>query len=191
MNQTFSDFELFIIDDASTDESWAIIKSFSDPRIRALRNETNWNDKEMMRRVIFEMAHGEYIAIHHSDNIWKPEKLQKQVDFLDLHSEVGAVFTNVQFIGEDGKPFEDSSHFDTNIFDQPNKTRHEWLNFFFYRGNALCHPSILIRKKCYADCGFYRNGFVQMPDLEMWVRLCLKYEIFVIPEKLIGNRVLI
>ena len=89
LNQTFSDYELFIFDDASTDESWQIIQSYTDPRIHSFRNNENRNDKEGMNKVIFSMATGEYIAVHHSDNIWEPEKLQKQSDFLDTHPEIG------------------------------------------------------------------------------------------------------
>jgi hypothetical protein len=84
---------------------------------------------------------------------------------------------------------QDASHHYYSIFDQPNRTRHEWLNFFWHHGNALCHPSILVRKKCYDECGFYRNGLAQLPDLDMWVRLCMQYEIRVIPDKLVRFRV--
>jgi len=189
LNQSFSDFELFIEDDASTDESWFIIQSYTDPRIQAHRNSQNQNDLEWMRKVILDMAMGEYIAIHHSDDIWEPEKLQKQVDFMDANPQFGAVFTNAQIIDENGKRFKDKSHFYYRIFDQPNRNRYEWLNFFFYNGNALCHPSVLIRKTCYDECGFYRSGLNQIGDYDMWVRLCLKYEIHVIPEKLVRFRV--
>jgi glycosyltransferase involved in cell wall biosynthesis len=187
--QTYQDFELFIEDDASTDESWSIIQGYTDPRIRAFRNPENRHDKQDMRRVIYELATGEYIAIQHSDNVWEPGKLQQQVDFLDAHPGTGAVFTHVQLIGEDGRPFEDPLHTAHRIFDQPNRDRHAWLNFFFYRGNALCHPSVLIRRQCHDECGFYRSGLAQLVDLDMWVRLCLKYEIHVIPEKLVRFRI--
>ncbi len=189
LDQTFADFELFILDDASKDESWTIIQSFSDPRIRSHRNPVNRNDKEWMRKVVFEMGTGEYIAIHHSDNVWEPGKLQKQVDFLDKYAEAGAVFTNARIIDENSAPSKNKGHFYYSIFNQPNRSRFEWLNTFFYHGNVLCHPSTLIRKKCYEECGFYRNGFAQIPDLDMWVRLCLKYEIHVLPEKLVQFRI--
>ncbi len=188
LQQTYADFELIIWDDGSSDDSWEIIRSYSDPRIRAVRNETGksgWG----FRKAIGEVRSGEYIAIHHSDDVWEPQKLERQTAILDEHPDVGAVFSNALIIDEDGAPFTDASHFYYNIFDQPNRTRHEWLNFFFYRSNALCHPSILIRKVCFDDCGPYRFGFAQVGDMDMWVRLCLKYEIYVSPEKLIRFRV--
>jgi hypothetical protein len=189
LHQTFTDFELFIVDDASTDDSSVIIQDYTDPRIRVSKNGLNRNDKLELNRFIRERASGEYIAIHHSDNVWEPEKLQHQVAYLDAHPETGAVFTNAHMIDQDGRPFTDTSHFYYGIFDQPNRSRYEWLRFFWDGTNALCHPSVLIRKKCYEECGFYRNGLAQIADLDMWVRLCLKFDIHVMPEKLTRFRV--
>jgi glycosyltransferase involved in cell wall biosynthesis len=189
LNQTFSDFELFIMDDASSDNSWEIIQSYTDPRIRPLRNQVNRNDKAVMRQIIEERAAGEYFAVHHSDNIWQPGKLQAQVEFMETHPQVGAVFTNALVVDENDREITDANNWYTHIFDQPNRSREEWLNFFFHHGNALCHPSILIRRQCYADCGSYRDGLGQIPDLDMWVRLALKYSIHVLPEKLVHYRV--
>ncbi|NLH94258.1 MAG: glycosyltransferase [Candidatus Cloacimonetes bacterium] len=187
LNQTYTDFKLIILDDASTDNSWQIINSYSDDRIRAYRNEIN--QLADFPEVFPGEAKGEYIAIHHSDDVWETEKLEHQVTFLDQHSEVGAVFTNSTIIGEDGQPFTDHTHFYYNIFNQPNRTRHEWLNYFFFSGNALCHPSLLLRKECYDKCGQYRDGFYSLPDFDMWVRLCFNYEIYVLPLKLVRFRV--
>lgn len=187
INQTYKDFELIIADDASTDNSWDIIKKFTDTRIKAFRNSKN--DGGYFLDLFPQGLKGKYIAIHHSDDIWEPDKLERQVAYLDQNPGIGAVFTNASIIGEDGLPFTDVSHFYYNIFSQPNRTRHQWLNHFFFRGNALCHPSLLIRKECYERCGSYRNGFVQLGDFDMWVRLCFKYEIYVLPQKLVQFRV--
>lgn len=188
LSQTFKDFELHIWDDGSTDNSWEIISSYSDKRIRAVRNKAN-SFLDCFIDHISRSAFSEYIAIHHSDDIWEPQKLEKQVAFLDANPDVGAVFTKVKLIDEDGSPFKDENHLYYKAFEQPNRTRFEWLNHFFYAGNALCHPSILIRRVCYEECGAYRYGLAQLPDFDMWVRLCLKYEIHVLPEKLIQFRI--
>ena len=190
LNQTFSDFELIIGDDASTDESWAIIQSYTDPRIHTYRHEVNKMGCIINEIVSSGQASGDLIAIHHSDDIWEPQKLAKQVAFLDANPEVGALFTTVQIIDEAGNPFQDQNHFYSKRFEQANRTRYEWLNFFFFEGNALCHPSVLLRKECYATCGLYRYGLVQLGDWDMWVRICLKYEIHILPEKLTRFRIL-
>lgn len=189
LNQTFSDFELIIWDDASKDDSWEIIQGYQDQRIKAFRNEEQRRGIFGINKAISEVAQGEYIAIHHSDDVWESEKLEKQVAFLDTYDEIGAVFTNALAIDEKGNPFKDENHFYFKIFDQPNRSRHEWLRFFFEKGNALCHPSVLIRKVCYSDCGLYRYGLAQVGDFDMWVRLCLKHEIHILPEKLVKFRV--
>ena len=190
LEQTFTDFELFIVDDASTDNSWEIINSYSDVRVRAFRSKVNTKYGGDLRKAISELATGEYIAIHHSDDVWEPRKIEKQVAFLNAHPETGAVFTQVSIIDENSDTYEDQSHYYYRIFEQHNRSRYEWLNHFFYYGNALCHPSILIRKICYEDCGLYRYGLAQIADFDMWVRLCLKYEIYILPEKLVRFRVL-
>ena len=187
--QTFDDFELVIWDDASTDESWQIITSFSDPRVKTFRNEVQKRGVWGINKTISELALGEYIAICHSDDVWEPQKLEKQVAFLDANPQIGAAFSWVQIIDETGRPLQDENHVYYKVFEQPNRTRYEWLNHFFYHGNALCHPSVLIRKACYDECGVYRYGFAQLADFDMWVRLCLKYDIHILPEKLVRFRV--
>lgn len=188
LNQTFTDFELIVWDDASTDNSWEIIQSYTDARIKAFRNEKQSLARYGMNKAIQEVACGDYIAIHHSDDAWLPEKLEKQVAFLDANPNIGAVFSDLLVMGENGELLPEDTHSHQKLFAQPNRSRHEWLNHFFYKGNALAHPSVLIRKQCYSTCGMYRFGF-PVADYDMWVRLCMRYEIYVLPEKLTKFRV--
>jgi glycosyltransferase involved in cell wall biosynthesis len=189
LTQTFTDFELIIMDDASTDESWYLIQSYTDPRITKIRNLDSGNITSKVIDVISNVAQGEYIAIHHSDDVWEIDKLEKQVTVLIDNPNTCAVFTHASTITEDGTPLIDESHFYFNIFDQPNRNRYEWLRYFFSYGNALCHPSALIRKKCFEDSGYYATWMWQLDDFDLWVRFAAKFEIYVIPEKLIRFRV--
>ncbi len=91
LNQTFDDFELVIKEDASTDSSWEIIQSYTDPRIKTYRNLVN---REKGFNSYFPEFRGKYIAIHHSDDVWELNKLEKQVEFLDTHPQIGAVFSH-------------------------------------------------------------------------------------------------
>lgn len=189
LDQSFADFELIIWDDASTDESWQIITGYWDYRIKPFRNDLHKRALWGMNKAISEIATGEYVAIHHSDDIWEPQKLEEQVAVLDSHPEVAAVFSNALIITENGELLKNRTNAYFNIFDQPNRTRHEWLNHFFCRGNVLCHPSVLIRKAWFQGKQPYRTGLGLLADLDLWVRICLKNEIFVIPEKLVRYRV--
>lgn len=189
LSQSFQDYELIIWDDASSDHSWEIIQSYHDPRIKAFQNPHHKGPVFGVNKAIFEIAQGKYVAIHHSDDVWDLNKLQKQVDFLEANQNFGAVFTNALAIDERGAQLAEQSHIYCTIFKQPNRSRNEWLRHFFYSGNALCHPSILIRKQCYLDCGPYRDTLAQLPDFDMWMRLCAQHEIHVMPDQLIKFRI--
>ena len=130
LSQTFKDFELIIVDDCSNDNSWEIIESYTDPRIKAIRNSRNLRT-EGVKRAIMNVASGEYIAIHHSDDLWKTDKLEKQVKFMEEEPEVSACFTWAEPIDEDGTPYQEENGFYYDVFEQPNRTRYEWLNYFF------------------------------------------------------------
>jgi glycosyltransferase involved in cell wall biosynthesis len=88
LNQHFQDMELIIWDDASADDSWKIIESYHDLRIRAFQNSQRLGPVFGVNKAIFEMAHGRYIAIHHSDAVWESSTLQKQVGYLESHPEM-------------------------------------------------------------------------------------------------------
>jgi glycosyltransferase involved in cell wall biosynthesis len=183
LQQTFTDFELIIWDDASSDDSWYLInQQYTDTRIKAFRNEINKGPVFGVNKAISEIATGDYIAIHHSDDVWKLSKLEKQLDFLEANQEIGAVFTWANIINEQGEEKENDH------FTQQNKTRWEWLKQLFTGENRLNHPSILIRKQCYHEAGLYRYSLAQTPDAEMWSRVLLKSPIHIIEEKLTKHR---
>lgn len=188
LSQRFQDFEIIIKDDGSSDNSLEVIRSFTDPRIRLEVNEYNlWSGTH---NDIIRLAKGEYLALLNSDDVWMFDKLEKQVKFLDENPLYGAVFSDAQAISECGNNFNDANHFYHSIFKQPNRTRIEWLKYFFEVGNCICHPSMLIRADVYKDIGLYNQLMGALPDMDMWVRLCSKYDIYIYPEKLIKFRIL-
>lgn len=190
LDQTFTDWEMIIVDDCSEDDSWEKICRFQDKRIRAVRNPVRMGPERAFR-VMDELATAEFAAIFHSDDLWRPEKLAVQVEYLRSHPETGAVFTAVDVIDETGesRPADVQDTY-SNCFTTENRTRYEWLNTFFYHGNALCHPSVLIRRRLYRECGLFLDGIAQGPDLCKWIRLCRTQEIHILPEKLTRYRVL-
>lgn len=187
LEQSFSDFELYIIDDCSSDDSWKVIKSFKDSRIKAIQNKKNIGIA--IRPEIIEQLKGQYIAMAHCDDVWSLDKLEKQVKFLDENAEYAACFTLVKLIDDRGRDFENRQHPYYGLFRQKNRSRLEWLQHFFYEGNALCHPSVLLRTKAQKKYNLYTAGMAALPDEYRWVKLCLHENIYIYPEELTYFRV--
>lgn len=190
INQTYRDFEFIIVDDCSTDSSWQIIEEYKNayPEIIILRHEYNWGSGNVADTVR-NYASGEYIAVHHSDDVWEADKLEKQITVFKEHPDYAAVFTNAGAIDEKGNIYDDKNGFYYNLFQVQNRSRHEWLEHFFFHGNCLCHPSILVKKSVYEENDFFRKGLKQIPDFVKWIQICKKYEIYVIPEVLVKFRI--
>ena len=186
LSQSFVDFELLISDDASPDNSWEIISDFSDPRIRSFRQERNLGPVGNLVFLI-KKARGKYIALLNSDDAWSPEKLSKQIAVMEAQAHLGACFTWADMVDEQGREISGPEAIWNDVFRQPNRTQGQWLRHFFFKGNCLCHPSILARKEIYDTLGFYNPGFKQLPDFEMWIRLIKRYPIHVIPENLVAH----
>ena len=190
LNQTYQDFEFIIVDDFSKDSSWDIICEYKEknPKLITIRHEYNWGGGSI-EDVVKNHASGDYIAIHHSDDVWEKDKLQKQVDAMQSVPNCAAVFTNASAIDDDGRPYGDETGFYFELFSVKNRSRYEWLNHFFYKGNCLCHPSVLIKKNVYMEDGFFRKGLKQIPDFVKWIQVCKKHEIYVIPDALVKFRI--
>lgn len=187
LDQTYQDFEFIITDDGSADRTVDVIRRFDDPRIKLFCFPQNQGACTAMNYCINE-AKGEYIAVINSDDAWFPNKLEKQVKFLEGNPDIGAVFSYAQIIDEKSNDLVDKEHAYQKIFIQQNKNRFEWLKHLFW-GNCLCHPSILIRKVCYEITGLYDERYAQLPDWDFWIRLCMRYDIHIITELLTKFRV--
>jgi glycosyltransferase involved in cell wall biosynthesis len=182
--QTYQDFEIIITDDGSTDRSIDVLRTYEqDSRIKLFRNRFNYETHSLNNCV--QQARGDYIAVAHSDDEFAPSKLERQVDFLDKHPEVAAVFTAARIVDQLGQELPNY-----RLFDNTNRSRHEWLRHFFLKGNCLCHPSLLIRRSVHDSVGLYNPLLGALDDLDMWVRVCLHHDIHVLPESLVNFRIL-
>ena len=99
--QTYKDWELIIVDDCSTDNTDEVVASFNDERIRYLKNEKNSGAAVSRNKAISE-ASGRWIAFLDSDDLWEPEKLEKQITFMEKGG-YGFSYTGYQEIAENGE----------------------------------------------------------------------------------------
>ena len=175
LSQTHENIEFLITDDGSSDGTVEEITKFKDPRILFTPSTLNRGACEATNSLI-KQASGKYICIMNSDDIWcDPWKLKKQINILLDSPGIGACFGGVNFIDEKGCKIETSNQH----FPIANYSKGGWLKRFFDDGNCLCHPTIMIRSKCYEEIGLYNNCFRQLPDYDFWVRLVKKYDIYV------------
>jgi len=186
LNQTFTNFEIVIIDDCSTDNSVEVIRSFQDPRIKLEVLSRNSGMNVAVERCM-QLSSGKYIANLSSDDLWVPTKLEQQVAFLEQHPEFDAVFTQVQIVGEYGNAL-DTRHF-ANPFDYENRSPEEWLRRFFYFGNCLCNPSVMIQREIYEKFGYQDKRLVSLSDFDLWVKLSFGHRFWILDQQLTMFRV--
>ena len=187
LNQTYEYIEVFVMDDCSTDNSQKVLKTIKDDRLKVFYSKKN---KGTVRTINYltNKCNGEYIAIIGSDDLWEKDKIEKQVNYLNKHLDVGAVFSSAEIIDENGDAYTDDDAFNHNVFKLDNCSSGKRMRMFFESGNHLCHSSSLIRKDVVKKIGLYDITFRQLHDYDYWVRLVNNYNIYVMDEKLVRYR---
>ena len=183
--QTWKNWEMIVVDDASSDGSAEAVEAIGDPRISLIRLEKNGQVCNA-HRVGDRAAKGEFIAVLDKDDAWEPAKLEKQMAYMAAHPETGACFTRVSFMDEEGRAV--SHPFMEQIFTAPNRDREAWVHDLMTKGNCLCHSSALIRKDVLEEIGGYNYLFLQLQDYDLWLRIALLRDLYVIQEPLVRYR---
>lgn len=187
LNQTFPDFELLITDDCSTDDTARIIRSFSDKRITGIFFDENKGTVRSLNYLL-SIAKGEYIAVLGSDDVWEPDKLEKQINVLESDKNIAACFTWATIIDQDYNIVNDESKFLINIFNVRNYDKAHIFREFFIKGNCFCHSSVMIRKEIHDKIGKYNPAYRQLHDFDLWVRLLMGHEVSIIETPLVKYR---
>jgi glycosyltransferase involved in cell wall biosynthesis len=188
LDQSFEDFEVIVTDDGSVDDTLQILNEFTDSRIRVEALLENKGISAAMNATIAR-ARGRYFAIINSDDWMLPERLRKQVAFLDSRPNVSSVFGLPRIVDEKGLPTTGFNDFALPLT-FPDFSRRTWLRQFFYQGNCLCAPTAMIRREAYDSTGKYDNRLANLQDLDMWIRMLLAgHNIHVLPEQLSAFRI--
>ncbi len=175
LDQTFRDFELLIINDGSTDRSRDAIASFRDERIHFVNNESNLKLIATLNKGI-DLAAGKYIARMDADDISLPQRLQRQVDFMENHPDVGVCGSWFETFG--------NQH---HVVKYPGKD--EDIRIMMLYQTPFCHPSIIFRKEVFDKHGIrFLPEFIHAEDYEVWVRLAGCTRFANIPEALLRYR---
>ncbi|MBN8641827.1 MAG: glycosyltransferase [Flavobacteriales bacterium] len=173
LNQTFTDFELLIIDDCSTDATVSIIQSFSDQRINLILKEKNSGYTDSLNYAI-SIAKGKYIARMDGDDICLDTRFQKQIEVMNADEEVILCGTAIQIIDSE------------KILKHP--INHDDIKVKLCFSNAFFHPTVMFRKDVFAQF-HYNKEFEPAEDYDLWTQLVFKGKVMNIDEVLLKYRV--
>ena len=164
--QTFSDWELIICDDGSTDNTQEIINKYAvnDARIKLIINEKNFGLPYTLNRCI-GLAKGEYCARMDGDDLCDALRFEKQVEFLDKNPQYGFVSTTMKRFDEKG------------VYQIPEiGENYEPSKKDYIKGSPFCHAPTMLRKDAYLAVGGYRvlDKTLGVEDYDLWFRLYAK-----------------
>lgn len=176
-HQTMQDWELIIVDDCSTDGTRNILKELQeqDPRIHVVMNEVNCGLTVNLNRAL-EIAEGSFIARMDGDDISHPDRLEKELSYLQKHPELMLISCRTETFGKE--------HLRSDIEGEP-----EYLRCRMLVRPVLAHPGFLVRREVFRELGFhYDETFRQAQDYDLAARLTRKYSIGICPEVLLEYR---
>ena len=157
--QTFTDFELLIVDDGSTDNSRDIVRSYRDKRIRLMENR---HDYIGSLNKLLDEARGKYIARMDADDVMMPYRLEAQFGYMEKHTEVGVLGGGFQQIGQLHNKF-------TPL---PKVSMQDMIN-----ACCVAHPTVMIRASVLERYGLrYEEDFKYAEDCRLWMQM-MKHEV--------------
>jgi len=177
--QTFPDWELIAVDDGSKDASLSALREYSDARVLVFPLEKNIGRTPALR-FAFDQARGEYIAVLDADDISSPDRLARQVEFLDQHPDVALVASWAQYIDEHGRVFDEF---------KPPLNQNELLDCLGWT-NPIVHSSAMYRRQLAQEVGGYPADIVWAQDFGLILALAQRAKIAMIADYLCQLRVL-
>ncbi|NQT04137.1 MAG: glycosyltransferase [Planctomycetes bacterium] len=170
LSQTFEDFELIVVDDASLDNTEEVIKRFQDSRIKYVQHQKNMG-APATRNTGIRMAKGAYIGLLDDDDEWLPTKLDKQVNrFKESSGRTGVVYSGFEVRDQNGRIVQ--------------------TTFPALRGNLymrllkrnMIGGSSMIKSECFEKVGLFDRSLKSCQDWDMWLRISEYYEFDFVPE---------
>lgn len=187
LKQTYTLFELIIVDDGSTDKTQELLAEYKDNRIRIFCLAENSYYCAAANFGI-EKAKGEYVAFATSDDTWSPYKLEKQVEYLEKCRACGACFTFAGIIDENGESADERYAGLAAVLRKNYYTRRDWIQRLIFEGNCICHPSAVVRREVLDKVGGYHLYYSHLADMDLWLRILRYYPIHMIEEPMVGYR---
>lgn len=173
--QTFNDFEVIIIDDASEDDTDKLVEDFSKfLNIKYIKLDSRCGAAKA-RNAGIKKAEGLFIAFLDSDDEWVPYKLERQMSiFLKLPSYIGVIYSGLSII-ENG----------TEIRQKIPQGQARIKELIFYKNVIGPLSTGIVRRECFEKCGLFDECFPACQDWDLWIRIAQKYQFFLVKDSLV------
>lgn len=179
LSQTFTNFELVIVNDGSTDQTGQILDIHKcNSRVVIVTNPVN-KGIAASKNIAIRKSKGEYIALMDADDISEPDRLQKQMDYLDSHPDIGVVGAWSRVINDKGELLSEVMR------PESDSVIVLWM---LLRHCAMNQPTIMLRRNLVIQAGGYNEKLSVSEDYEMWTRLASITKLSNIPEYLVRYR---
>ncbi|RZJ85954.1 MAG: glycosyltransferase family 2 protein, partial [Hymenobacter sp.] len=176
LNQTFTDFEFLIYNDGSTDNTADVVRSYTDPRIVFFDNPVNRSVSPNMNEGI-DRARGRYILRMDGDDIAHPERIAKQVAYMEAHPEVGLCGSAVRYIGASEAVV-------------PVPMDNDTIRYTMWLQNSFYQPSVIIRTKVLLDTNLrYDASYECAEDYKLWSDMCWVTQVHNLADVLLDYRI--
>lgn len=186
LSQTFSDFEILIMDDCSPDNAYEVSRQFIDPRIRYIRNQHNLGHLRNYNKGV-ETSLGKYIwLISADDRLRCNYVLQRYVALLNINEQVGYVFCS----GIGLKNNTETKVLDNFAYGSQDNifNGRQFISTVLAKGGGLLSPSVMARKACYEDLGMFPLDMPHQGDLYLWFLWALEYDVGYMAEPMVNYR---
>lgn len=187
LNQTYRNIEVIVVDDASTDSSKKKILAYKDSRIKTFFLKKN-HHVCYAGNVGFENASGKYVALIGHDDLWREDKLEKQISFLEEHPSYGLCFTWVNIVDEHDQEVNQENYGIYRTLNADNLGAKRWNRKLIVDNNSFCAASACIRTEVLKRTGYYRYALVQLQDYDLWIRMLSETEIYILQERVTRYR---
>lgn len=178
--QTFSDFEIVIVDDLSPMDIMPIVQSIDGlPATVVLRNAVNMGHAES-RNIGIRAANGEYVAFLDHDDLWMPDKLSQQMEIFRKKNDTVMVFCDVEITGS----YPAGLYIDQRII--PEQPSLRW--FLSHNNSVITASSVLVKKQAILDIGLFDSRYSSCDDYDAWIKILMRNTIIHLPEKLAKYR---
>ncbi len=181
VNQSFTDFELIVVNDGSTDKTEQIIKSFTDKRIKYFYQE----NKGVAYALNYGLQQcvGKYVRRHDADDISTKNALKEQVQFIEKHPDVALVSARQIYMTENGKKCKKYGLPHDSFFEGKAYKYISLDDFSYGKSSPIVHGSVLFERKLVEKLGNYRTEFLTSEDNDLWTRILEHKKIVVLNSK--------